>query len=101
MPNLQPEAVTFSRAARMRSVLTAMFEPTRLDIEDESGRHAGHAGAHEAGETHFKIHIVSAAFSSRTRVERSRMVHSALASEFTSGLHAISLSLHSPAESKS
>ncbi len=101
MPNLQPEVATDRRTARMRSVLSEVFRPSRLDIEDESARHVGHSGANAAGETHFKIVIVSDMFTSRTRVERSRMVHSALASEFAAGLHAVSLRLHSPSEEKS
>jgi BolA protein len=101
MRDLQPEAATGARAARMQSALTEAFHPVRLDIEDESARHAGHAGAHAAGETHFKIGIVSDLFTSRSRVERSRMVHAALASEFAAGLHALSLILHAPAEQKS
>ncbi len=101
MQDLQPQAAAKPRKARMQSVLTEAFRPSRLDIEDESARHAGHAGAHPAGETHFRIEIVSDMFTSRSRVERSRMVHSALASEFASGLHALSLNLNSPSERKS
>jgi BolA protein len=101
MRDLQPEAAAGPRAARMQAVLTEAFQPARLDIEDESARHAGHAGAHPAGETHFRIGIVSELFTSRSRVERSRMVHAALASEFAAGLHALSLILHAPSESKS
>ena len=37
--------------------LTAAFAPVRLEIEDESSRHAGHAGSREGGESHFNVLI--------------------------------------------
>ena len=53
-----------SVAETIRQKLTAGFAPTRLEMIDESHRHAGHAGAREEGETHFAVTIVSAAFAS-------------------------------------
>ncbi len=98
MMNMQPEAASLTRAARLHAALTDAFRPSRLEIVDESARHAGHSGAREGGETHFIITVVSDAFTSRTRVERSRMVHAALVSEFATGMHALSLNLRSPGE---
>ena len=46
-------------AALLRERLAALA-PQSLDIEDESHRHAGHAGARDGG--HYKITIVAAAF---------------------------------------
>jgi len=101
MTRMQPQAASLSRAARLHTALGEAFRPSRLEIVDDSARHAGHSGAQDGGETHFNITIVSDAFTSRTRVERSRMVHAALASEFATGMHAISLNLRSPGEYKS
>ncbi len=98
MTTLQTEAAPSSRASRLHTLLTQAFSPTRLEIVDESARHAGHSGAAEAGESHFKVTIVSDVFIRRTRLERFRMVHDALVGEFASGLHALSLNLNSPAE---
>jgi BolA protein len=98
MTTIQPEAESLTRAARLRAALASEFRPSRLEIVDVSARHAGHSGARDGDETHFVITIVSDAFTSRTRIERSRMVHAALVSEFTTGLHALSLNLHSPGE---
>ena len=42
--------------------------------------------------------VVSAAFAGLGRVQRSRLVHDALGEEFGSGLHAVSLTLRTPAE---
>ncbi|MDE2335122.1 MAG: BolA family transcriptional regulator [Rhodospirillales bacterium] len=91
------------RAERMEGLLRAAFAPSALAIEDQSARHAHHAGvrtggAHAAGETHYRIAMVAAAFEGRSRVDRQRAVHAALADEFAGGLHALSLVLRSPEE---
>jgi BolA protein len=62
--------------------LTAAFAPERLDVLDESHRHAGHAGARPGGETHYSVYIVSQAFRGKSRIERHRMVNATLTSEF-------------------
>ena len=49
----------------IRLKLTERFAPVRLEIIDESHRHAGHAGARADGETHFAVTIVSATFAAR------------------------------------
>jgi BolA protein len=85
-------------AETMREKLTASFAPDVLDIEDESARHAGHAGARPSGETHFNVRIVSKTFEGLSRVERQRRVHAALAEELKSRLHALSLTTLTPAE---
>ena len=62
----------------MNEKLTAALSPLRLSIVDDSHKHAGHAGWREGGETHFKLEIVSDHFDGKSRVERQRMVYSAL-----------------------
>lgn len=91
-----------SRTARIESLLTAAFAPIRLAVEDDSARHAGHAGTRglAGGETHFNVSMISAAFTGQTRVQRSRAVHQVLADEIATGLHALSLSLTTPSETK-
>jgi BolA protein len=96
--NTMTDTQTPTRAARLHAKLTEAFNPSRMEIVDESAKHAGHVGARDGSETHFKITLVSDAFKNRTRIERSRMVHAALVSEFTTGLHALSLNLNSSAE---
>ena len=61
--------------------LTGRFVPTRLEIIDDSHRHAGHAGARPGGETHFTVTIVSDAFTGLSRVARQRLVYETLAEE--------------------
>ena len=51
--------MTVADAIRQR--LTAALAPARLELVDESARHAGHAGARPQGESHFRLTIVAAA----------------------------------------
>lgn len=88
-----------SRASRIRNALEAHLAPTALEIIDESGRHAGHAGARPEGETHFRVRATSAAFAGLSRVKRHQLVHDALKEEFARGLHALALELRAPEES--
>lgn len=81
---------------RLAAKLTAAFAPIQLTIEDESHRHAGHAGARPGGETHFRVHMVSSAFAGKTRLERHRMVNDALAAELRESVHALALKLDAP-----
>lgn len=86
------------RSQRISAVLSARFQPELLRVVDESARHAGHSGAAAAGETHFNVLLVSSRFVGTGRVERSRLVHETLRSELESGLHALALTLRTPAE---
>jgi stress-induced morphogen len=87
-----------SRAARLEAALSAAFSPTVLRVEDDSARHAGHAGAQPGGQTHYSVLLVSAAFAGMPRVARSRAVHEVLKREFANGMHALALTLRSPEE---
>jgi len=82
----------------LRRKFQAAFAPVELVVEDESARHAGHSGAREGGESHFKVRIVSASFAGLSRVERQRRVYAAAADEFAAGLHALALTTLTPEE---
>ncbi|MBU6444808.1 MAG: BolA family transcriptional regulator [Alphaproteobacteria bacterium] len=85
----------------IRRKLTEGFAPAALDIEDESSRHAGHAGSRPGGETHFRVRIVSPAFEGVSRVERQRRIYAALADELKTRVHALVLTALTPAEAAS
>jgi BolA family transcriptional regulator, general stress-responsive regulator len=70
--------------------LTAAFGPSRLEVVNESHKHAGHAGDDGTGESHFKVIIRAAAFADLTRVARHRMVHSAIG-DLNTRIHALAL----------
>jgi BolA protein len=78
--------------------LTAAFAPLRLDIEDDSARHHGHAGAAPGGESHFNVVIWSAHFEGLGRVQRQRAVYAALKDELAGPVHALSVKALAPGE---
>lgn len=82
----------------MENLLRERLSPLDFALEDESARHAGHAGARPGGETHYRLRLVSAVFDGLSRVARQRLVYDLLAAEFSTGLHALSLELKTPAE---
>lgn len=85
-------------ANRIRTKLTESLAPTKLEVEDDSNRHHGHAGADPSGETHFNVAVESAAFAGKTRVARQRLVYGILAEELRERVHALSLKLTAPGE---
>ena len=87
-----------SMKARIESRLRAALAPLSLEVHDDSALHAGHAGAREGGETHFRVNIVSSAFTGKTRVARHREVNALLAAEFADGVHALALRTLAPDE---
>jgi BolA protein len=93
---------SLSRAQRLRSALSRTFSPVLLEIQDDSARHAGHAGAQPGGQTHYNVLMVSEAFRGQSRIARARAVHAALEGEFgpaeAGGMHALALTLRTPEE---
>jgi BolA family transcriptional regulator, general stress-responsive regulator len=85
-------------AERMRAKLSAALDPERLEIEDQSDRHAGHSGWREGGETHFSIKVASARFSGKRRLERHRMIYALLSDEIAGGVHALAIEALAPGE---
>jgi len=81
---------------RLRGRLTAALAPSRLEIVDDSHRHAGHAGARPGGESHFHVTIVAAVFAGKSRVARQRLVLDALAEELANGVHALGITALAP-----
>lgn len=79
-------------ALQMESRLRAAFAPDRLEIENESHKHAGHTGDDGTGESHFKIIIRAPAFVAMSRVARHRAVHQALG-DLNARVHAIALDI--------
>ena len=89
-----------SVADTIRRKLTDRFTPIRLELEDDSFRHAGHEGARSGGEMHFSVTIVSAAFSGLSRVARQRLVYETLREDLSTRVHALSLTTLTPDEDK-
>ena len=85
-------------AEKLRHKFETAFTPLELVIQDESAQHAGHSGAPGGGESHFRVRIVSAAFTGLSRVERHRKVYAAASEEIAAGLHALALTTLTPQE---
>ena len=82
----------------IRTKLTTAFAPTRLDIVDDSVRHAGHSGSSGAGETHFNVLIEADAFLGAAKPARHRMIYRTLADELAGPVHALSIKALAPGE---
>ena len=78
--------------------LREAFLPESLEVTDESHLHEGHSGHRPGGETHFRVYIVSNAFEGKSRIERHRMINTALAGELAGPIHALALKAHAPGE---
>ncbi|MCK9282899.1 MAG: BolA family transcriptional regulator [Rhodocyclaceae bacterium] len=82
--------------ARMRAGLEVL-QPERIDIEDQSAQHAGHAGAASGG-GHFRLQIVAAGFAGLPVMRRHRLVYDALGPLMKREIHALSIIAKAPEE---
>ena len=90
-------------AAIIREKLTAGLSPQRLELEDDSGRHAGHhheggMDGRPGGESHFNLVIVSDRFEGLSRVSRQRAVTTLLREELAGPVHALAIRAMTPSE---
>ena len=92
IPRLNPQ-----RVARIRALLGEALQPQRLEVGDDSHKHAGHAGA-RGGQGHFSVDIVSAAFAGKLPLARHRMVYAALGSMMEDDIHALAIRARTPDE---
>jgi len=83
---------------QIETALTQALAPQSLEVTDDSALHAGHAGAPEAGESHFTVEIVSTAFAGQTRVQRHRLVNQALSDLLKARVHALAIKARAPGE---
>ena len=79
-------------AAELRDALAA----EHVEVEDESARHRGHAGALEGG--HYRATVVSARFAGLDAVARHRAVYAALGDLRARRVHALALRTFTPDE---
>lgn len=86
-----------SVAAEMERLLREEFAPSRLEIVNDSAKHAGHSGDDGSGESHFTVIIESEAFKDVSRLERQRMVNRALGDIPGQRVHALAIKASCPA----
>lgn len=81
---------------RLQQQLTDALAPLKLEIDDDSAKHVGHAGAKKGG--HYRVYIVAEAFTGRPLIARHRMVYEAVAKNLNTEVHALSIVAKSPIE---
>lgn len=83
---------------KMSEKLKIAFQPTLLNVIDESNQHIGHSGHNPSGESHFRVEIMADMFMGKNRVEQHRMINTVLAEELKSRVHALAIVVRSPAK---
>jgi BolA protein len=83
-------------ANELHARLLAALAPDELEVEDDSARHAGHAGAREG--RHFNVVIRSPRFAGLRPVARHRLVYDALGPLSDQGIHALAIVARAPGE---
>ena len=74
----------------------AVLQPESISIEDESHRHAGHAGARDGG--HYQLQIVAQAFAGKSTIARHRMIYDAAGDLMRGRIHALSIRAEVPGD---
>lgn len=87
---------------KMVEKLKSKFQPTFLSIENDSHKHAHHAGIRGATnktESHFTLEIVSNEFIGKNMPSRHRLIYGLLADEIENdGVHALLMKTRTPEE---
>lgn len=89
--------MTTSRIDRLTERLKTGLEPERLEVVDDSHRHAGHAGAAD-GRGHFTVLVVSKRFAGLNTLKRHRLVYDIVGDMMTTDIHALSIQALAPGE---
>lgn len=86
-----------ARIEKIRLRLIAGLTPLECRLEDDSAKHAGHAGAASGG-GHFRVHLVSLQFEGKNRLARHRLVYDCLDDMMHTEIHALAIVALTPAE---
>ena len=73
----------------------AALQPSRLELTDDSAKHAGHEGA-KGGGGHYSLTIVSPQFSGKNTLARHRLIYAALGSMMQQQIHALAIRAYAP-----
>ena len=78
----------------------AALAPSRLELVDDSFKHAGHEGA-KGGGGHYSLTIVSPQFIGKNTLARHRMIYAALGAMMQTQIHALAIRAYAPGEAES
>ncbi len=77
----------------------AKLEPVRMELVDDSFKHAGHEGA-KGGGGHYSLTIVSPRFAGKNTLARHRMIYAALGPMMQTQIHALAIRAYAPGEAQ-
>ena len=83
----------------IKEKLEKALAPERMELFNDSHKHAGHAGDDGSGQTHYRLIIVSERFENLGRIDRQRLVYEAVKEEMSGGIHALNVKAIAPSES--
>ena len=86
-----------TRIDRIRSRLQTALTPQECVLDDDSARHAGHAGAASGG-GHYNLRIVCAQFEGLRLVTRHRLVYDSVHDMMHTEIHALAIIALAPSE---
>lgn len=85
---------------RIYGLLNKDLNPSRIEILNESHKHAHHASSPGTGESHFSIIIVSDKFENQSKVQRHRLIYNCLQQLMNNPIHALSIKAYTNFEFK-
>ena len=81
-----------SLETEIRTALGSL-SPEYLEVINESGKHAGHAGDDGSGESHWRVVIGASALADLSRIARHRAIHAALGKDIIGRIHALAIDI--------
>jgi BolA family transcriptional regulator, general stress-responsive regulator len=87
------------RVSRIRQKIADGLSPLQCAVEDESAKHAGHAGAASGG-GHYRLRLVSPRFDGLGRLARHRLVYDCLGDMMHQEIHALAIVALTPSEAE-
>ena len=73
--------------------LSDFFTPDQLEVINDSGKHKGHSGSPNTGNSHFSIIIKSKKLCTMNRLAGQRLIYSVLKEEMKNKIHALSIKI--------
>jgi len=78
------------RIVQIKALLEQALSPSLIDVQDESHKHIGHAGA-QNGAGHFALTIQSAKLANKNRLQQHKIIYEILAEMMQNEIHALKI----------
>lgn len=86
-----------NRIEELRGRITSALGADVVDLQDDSAKHRGHAGA-RGGAGHYSVVVVASCFAGMARVDRHRAVYDAVGDMIPTQVHALAVRAFTPEE---